>query len=152
MGTPSLPIALAVRASKMASSLSQFWPARAVTVSAIALILPVTSLILSSASPCVFFCRLSPSLTRASNTFEPSSWAFAKAPMPASQICCAESLTDAARWLTSFLLAAAAVLLLSFLTMLVPRLVSSWLWKQTCPDLPLKRNIGFTRGQRSLIL
>jgi len=38
------------------------------------------------------------------------------------------------------------------LTMFVPRLVSSWLWKQAGADTHLKWNIGFTRGQRSLNL
>ena len=57
VGTPSLFMALAVRCSKMPSSLSQFWPALADTVPAMALMRPVTSLIFSSARPWVFFCR-----------------------------------------------------------------------------------------------
>jgi hypothetical protein len=99
--------------------LSQFWPALLVTVSAIALILPVTSLILSSAMPWVFFCRLMPSLTSASKTLPPSSCALANAPMPASQICCAESLTEPASWLSSSPAEVAFFCdrLLSFLTM-----------------------------------
>ena len=100
-GTPSLFSALATRSSKIDSSLSHFWPAFAVTSSAIAVILPVTSLMRSSATACVLRCRLMPSFTSVSNTLPPSAWAFEKAPMPASQICCAESLTAEASWLSS---------------------------------------------------
>ena len=92
-GTPSLPSAFAVRSSKMPSSLSQCWPALACTSPAMLLILLVTSLILSSAAELVFFCRVVPSFTSASNTLVPSACARENAPMPASQICWAESLT-----------------------------------------------------------
>ena len=74
----------------------------------------------SSATLCVFFCSVAPSLTSASNTCLPSACAFANAPMPASQICCADSLTEPASALSNrpapeavFLSAIA----LSFLTM-----------------------------------
>ena len=52
----------------------------------------VASVIFSSATVWVLRCIDMPSFTKVSNTFEPSSWALAKAPRPASQICCAESL------------------------------------------------------------
>ena len=84
-------------------------------------ILLVTSLNLSSATPWVFFCSELPSLTSASNTCLPSAWALANAPMPASQISLADSLTELASALSNrlapdvFCLAAIA---LSFLTML----------------------------------
>ena len=119
-GTPSFFIALAVRSSKIDSSLSHCLPALAVTSSAMLVILLETSPNFSSATLCVFFCSATPSLTRASNTWRPSACALANAPMPASQICCAESFTEPASALSNrrapealFLSAIA----LSFLTM-----------------------------------
>ena len=53
----------------------------------------VISLTFASASLRVRASRCLPSLTRASNTFAPSSCVFENAPRPASQICCAESRT-----------------------------------------------------------
>jgi len=47
----------------------------------------------SSAAACVLRWIATPSLTSVSNTLPPSSCAFEKAPRPASQICCADSLT-----------------------------------------------------------
>src|SRR6185369_13581388 len=65
-GTPSFCIALAVRSSKIDSSLSHCLPARAAASSAMLVILLVTSLMRSSAAACVFCCRFAPSLTSAS--------------------------------------------------------------------------------------
>ncbi len=92
-GTPSLCSAFSTRCSKIVSSRSHFWPALLVTPSAIAVILPATSPMRSSATAWVRRCRLRPSLTSFSKTLPPSAWALAKAPMPASQICCADSRT-----------------------------------------------------------
>ena len=49
--------------------------------------------IFSSAADWVFFCSDAPSFTNVSKTLVPSAWAREKAPMPASQICWAESFT-----------------------------------------------------------
>ena len=46
-------------------------------------------------------CSVVPSRTSASNTLVPSSCALAKAPSPASQICCADCLTVLARSLSN---------------------------------------------------
>ena len=101
LGTPSLPSARAVRSSKIVSSLSHWalalWP----TSPAIAVILPATSARVSSAADWVLRCTLAPSFFSASNTLLPPLWALANAPRPASQICCAESLTVCASWLSS---------------------------------------------------
>jgi len=101
VGTPSRPSAFAVRSSNRFSSRSHDVPALLPTSAAIELILPPTSPSFSSATACVLRCRPMPSLTSASNTLPPSAWALANAPMPASQICCADSLTELASWLSS---------------------------------------------------
>src|SRR5450830_1561019 len=93
-GTPSLFSALATRSSKMPSSLSH-WPDALDEISvAMVDILLVASEIFTSAADCVLRCRLTPSLTRASNALVPSAWALLKATKPACQICWAESLTE----------------------------------------------------------
>ena len=80
----------------------------------------VTSPRRSSALAWVFFCSEVPSFTRVSNTWRPSACALAKAPMPASQICCAESFTAPASALSNTPAGDAAffsAICLSFLTM-----------------------------------
>ena len=120
-GTPSFFIALAVRSSKIVSSLSQCLPAFDDISSAMLVMRLLTSPSFSSATLCVRFCSEAPSLTSASKTCLPSACALAKAPIPASQICCADSFTELARALSNrpapaalFFLSAIA---LSFLTM-----------------------------------
>ena len=120
VGTPSLLIALAVRCSKIDSSLSHCALALAPTSPAIAVIFAVAAPMRSSAALCVFFCRLMPSLISFSKAWVPSACALENAPMPASQICCAESRIVCASWLSSRpagLAAFFSAIALSFLTM-----------------------------------
>ena len=91
-GTPSLLRALATRSSKMFSSLSH-WPAALLPMSLAMLLMRwVASLMRSSATAWDLRWIDRPSLTRVSKALPPSAWALEKAPRPASQICCAESL------------------------------------------------------------
>jgi hypothetical protein len=61
----------------------------------------------SSATAWVLRWIDTPSFTSASNTLPPSSCALEKAPRPASQICCADSLTVPASWALFFVSASA---------------------------------------------
>ncbi|EWS56687.1 hypothetical protein X551_00556 [Methylibium sp. T29] len=126
-GTPSLPSAFATRSSKIDSSLSHCWPARACTSSDSFVMRLLTSPSFSSAAAWVLRWIETPSFTSDSNTLPPSPWALANAPSPACQICWAESLTEFASWLSNSCaiegVPAAALCLsasfCSFLTMLV---------------------------------
>ena len=102
-GTPILLSTLATRSSKMLSSLSH-WPDALLEMSVAKFVtFWAASLIFSPAADWVLRWKLTPSLTRASKALLPSVWAWVKAPKPACQMCCAESLTEWLKVLPDFL-------------------------------------------------
>ena len=103
-------------ACALSGNLMQLVAAR--VVQGMVAILLVASEIFSSATAWVLRWMDRPSLTRVSKTLPPSSCALENAPRPASQICCADSLTAPDSWGPDFL---SALIFCSFLTMMDSR-------------------------------
>jgi hypothetical protein len=91
------PVSFWTLAVKVSTRLASAWRSRFVDSPTRLNARPI-SLTFASATLRVRASRLFPSLTRASNTFAPSSCVFENAPRPACQICCAESRTIDASW------------------------------------------------------